>query len=155
MLILGLTIYIYNLFPTGYNSIWNYVAPSCLCYLNTRWSWKKSASHEKDTKENTTKRVVLIFEIHVFRVQDTGYGPIEQGGKSHWYRKLINTFLFNMFAVMHLSCPSYPLFGSWALYLSLRCHFFIIGLVFFYPQRYMGWFLAAFRPCKWNESRSS
>ena len=41
------------------------------------------------------------------------------------------------------------------LHLVLQYFFFSVGLVFFYTQRYMGWFMAAFRPYEWNESRSS
>lgn len=79
-----------------------------------------------------------------------------KGENSHWYRKLINIFSCLVYiASLPLPCPSYPPFGSYGTMSQfIVAIFFSIGLVFFYTQSYMGWFMAAFRPCEWEGSRS-
>lgn len=104
--------------------------------------------------------VVFIFMTSVCS-KDSRYqiwtNKTREGGEASLIQELNkHIFLFNQLCLLAFTLPMFfSVWITWHYALVCVCNFFSIGLVLFWTQRYMGWFMAAFRPCEWNERRSS
>lgn len=106
-----------------------------------------------------TESYLFLWDLCIQRNSVCWVWTSKARGKTHIDIRTLISFLVQLVytTFLPLPCPSYPPYESHGTVspFSIAVFFFSVGLVFFYTRRYMGWFMAAFRPCEWNEGRSS